>query len=163
MLLPMGLPEDVSVIAWGLSLERYVLTNLNIMAYVCASCLYYYTCTPRHYITLQLNCAIHKYWICENLKPGRLHGPPGLLLFYSLVLATQVISLLFCFQANNDQIWDIKHPWAGWTQGQPPDGPRQPSLPSGPGLSTLIWLYHFWFSAVLSYHHVLFIFPNLRA
>ena len=25
MLLPMGLPEDVVVIAWGLSLERYVL------------------------------------------------------------------------------------------------------------------------------------------
>ena len=24
MLLPMGLPEDVRVIAWGLSLERYV-------------------------------------------------------------------------------------------------------------------------------------------
>ena len=24
MLLPMGLPEDVSVIAWGLSLERWV-------------------------------------------------------------------------------------------------------------------------------------------
>ena len=24
MLLPMGLPENVSVIAWGLSLERYV-------------------------------------------------------------------------------------------------------------------------------------------
>ena len=23
MLLPMGLPEDVSVVAWGLSLERY--------------------------------------------------------------------------------------------------------------------------------------------
>lgn len=25
MLRPMGLPEDVSVIAWGLSLERYML------------------------------------------------------------------------------------------------------------------------------------------
>ena len=25
MLLPMGLPEEVSVIAWGLSLERYIL------------------------------------------------------------------------------------------------------------------------------------------
>lgn len=24
MLLPMGLPEDVRVIAWGLSLERYI-------------------------------------------------------------------------------------------------------------------------------------------
>ena len=24
MLLPMGLPEDVNVIAWGLALERYV-------------------------------------------------------------------------------------------------------------------------------------------
>ena len=27
MLRPMGLPEDVSVIAWGLSLERYALTG----------------------------------------------------------------------------------------------------------------------------------------
>ena len=25
MLLPMGLPEDVTVIAWGLSLERYIV------------------------------------------------------------------------------------------------------------------------------------------
>lgn len=28
MLLPMGLPENVSVIAWGLSLERYWSFNL---------------------------------------------------------------------------------------------------------------------------------------
>lgn len=28
MLLPMGLPEDVTVIAWGLSLERYVQQNM---------------------------------------------------------------------------------------------------------------------------------------
>ncbi len=28
MLLPMGLPEDVSVLAWGLSLERYLLARL---------------------------------------------------------------------------------------------------------------------------------------
>ena len=27
MLLPMNLPEDVSVIAWGLSLERYIARN----------------------------------------------------------------------------------------------------------------------------------------
>ena len=31
MLLPMGLPKDVSVIAWGLSLERYV--GLDSMFY----------------------------------------------------------------------------------------------------------------------------------
>ena len=30
MLLPMGLPEDVTVIAWGLSLERYALTHSHI-------------------------------------------------------------------------------------------------------------------------------------
>ena len=29
MLLPMGLPENVSVIAWGLSLERYVSLTLK--------------------------------------------------------------------------------------------------------------------------------------
>ena len=29
MLLPMGLPEDVVVIAWGLSLERYVIGNIR--------------------------------------------------------------------------------------------------------------------------------------
>ena len=27
MLLPMGLPEDVSVVAWGLSLERYCIVS----------------------------------------------------------------------------------------------------------------------------------------
>lgn len=27
MLIPMGLPKDVSVIAWGLSLERYDINN----------------------------------------------------------------------------------------------------------------------------------------
>ena len=27
MLIPMGLPKDVSVIAWGLSLERYIFVN----------------------------------------------------------------------------------------------------------------------------------------
>ena len=30
MLIPMGLPKDVSVIAWGLSLERY---EINIVLY----------------------------------------------------------------------------------------------------------------------------------
>lgn len=30
MLLPMGLPENVSVIAWGLSLERYSYVLLNL-------------------------------------------------------------------------------------------------------------------------------------
>ncbi len=35
MLLPMGLPEGVSVIAWGLSLERYIDTHISnsIVAY----------------------------------------------------------------------------------------------------------------------------------
>jgi len=28
MLLPMGLPRDVSVIAWGLSLERYAVVDV---------------------------------------------------------------------------------------------------------------------------------------
>lgn len=33
MLLPMGLPEDVSVIAWGLSLERYTHTQAGFGLY----------------------------------------------------------------------------------------------------------------------------------
>ncbi len=32
MLQPMGLPEDVSVIAWGLSLERYEFMHFNVFA-----------------------------------------------------------------------------------------------------------------------------------
>lgn len=31
MLLPMGLPDDVNVIAWGLSLERYTLVSFNLV------------------------------------------------------------------------------------------------------------------------------------
>jgi len=31
MLIPMGLPKDVSVIAWGLSLERYDINNGTVL------------------------------------------------------------------------------------------------------------------------------------
>ena len=30
MLLPMGLPREVSVIAWGVSLERYIHTHVHV-------------------------------------------------------------------------------------------------------------------------------------
>ena len=33
MLIPMGLPKDVSVIAWGLSLERYDINNKTYNSY----------------------------------------------------------------------------------------------------------------------------------
>jgi phenylalanyl-tRNA synthetase alpha chain len=35
MLLPMGLPPDVRVIAWGLSLERYAVYSLRICLVLC--------------------------------------------------------------------------------------------------------------------------------
>ena len=46
MLLPMGLPEDVRVIAWGLSLERYVqiyiyiFTVFSVWQYLCADSIF---------------------------------------------------------------------------------------------------------------------------
>lgn len=100
MLLPMGLPEDVSVIAWGLSLERLAHTTCSCIAYELVTdggCIRF----SLFMIHLEFALSLPILWICRVFLSLLSLSP---LCFFNLSFASAHSP-----QTNNDQVWHQEH------------------------------------------------------